>query len=244
VSQPLAAIIQILTICRLVYSLATVETAPPPIAVVLGAAVTPLAGVKPRVRSVVHRSFLGLNPRKKETGACILQTTTDIRSAKSIQIHNGSPAEVLWWFPETEAQFRLQCRAFLLPALSHQWRKEFPTDLAGGREGAEPEVAWEAKRVECFNSLSSFLRASFARPSPGSELGDHPEKAKNWPKELPKLGEGSKEEREKVQAAFENFAVLYLEVEEVDLVDLGVIPNEHHRYVFRDEKWFKSTLVP
>jgi hypothetical protein len=209
--------------------------APPPTAFTVGA----LAGIKPRARSVVHRSFLALNSHKKETGACVLQATTDIRSAKSTQIHNGSPAEVLWWFPETQVQFRLQSRAFLLPAISHEWRREFPTDLTG----EATEVDWEATRVECFNALGSSLRAYFAHPTPGSELGN-PGKAKEWPNKLPKLGEGSEEEKEQTQNAFENFAVLYLEVEEVDLVDLGAVPNEHYRYIFRDGKWSKSTVVP
>jgi len=222
-------------ISALVYSLATVETVVPP------SEVGAMAGVKPRARTVVHRSFLTLNSQKNAGGACILETTTDIRSSKCRQfIQNRSAAEVLWWFPESESQFRLQCRPFVLPALSHEWRREFPTDLTGEALG---ELDWEAARVESFNRLSPSLRASFARPAPGSELVER-EKARDWPKELSKLGQESEEEKEMVRWAFENFAVLYLEVEEVDFVDLGVLPNERCRYVFQAGEWLKSVLVP
>lgn len=198
----------------------------------------------PRVRSIVHRSFLTLEHAKQESGACVLQATTDIRSAKGTQIHNNNnAAEVLWWFPESQVQFRLQTRAFLLPAISHEWRKDFPTDLAG-KDTAKVSVDWEAVRVECFNQLSSFLRASFARPPPGSALCE-PEKTKEWPNELPKLGDGTDDkEKELLKYAFDNFAVLYLEVEEVDVVDLGIVPNEHYRYTLDGTHWSKRTLVP
>ncbi|KAG8841084.1 hypothetical protein FRB91_005387 [Serendipita sp. 411] len=50
--------------------------------------------------------------------------------------------------------------------------------------------------------------------------------------------------------ALENFAVVYLDVEEVDVVDLGKIPNERYRYrkvVEAEERvvgWMKDVLVP
>ncbi|KAG8749280.1 hypothetical protein FRC14_001545 [Serendipita sp. 396] len=50
--------------------------------------------------------------------------------------------------------------------------------------------------------------------------------------------------------ALENFAVVYLDVEEVDVVDLGKIPNERYRYrkvVEAEERvvgWKKDVLVP
>lgn len=100
---------------------------------------------------------------------------------------------------------------------------------------------WEANRVECFNALGSFLRASFVRPPPGSEL-DHPEESKNWPKHLPKLGD--EEDQELVKSAFENYAILYFKVVEVDLVDLGVIPNERVQYTFQSGEWSRKVLVP
>jgi pyridoxamine 5'-phosphate oxidase len=127
-----------------------------------------------------------------------------------------------------------------LPSPSHQWRRDFPEDLAGKAD----DIDWEAERINCFNGLSSFLRASFARPAPGSELSD-PELAKKWPNELPKIGEEENEkQKELVQQAFQNFAVLYLEVDEVDFVDLGVVPNERHLFRREANDWVKTMLVP
>ncbi|KAG8810752.1 hypothetical protein FRC17_002794 [Serendipita sp. 399] len=61
---------------------------------------------------------------------------------------------------------------------------------------------------------------------------------------------GGREEQEK-KRALENFAVVYLDVEEVDVVDLGKIPNERYRYrrmVPGEQQqrviWKKEVLVP
>ncbi|CAG7853902.1 SubName: Full=Uncharacterized protein {ECO:0000313/EMBL:CCA67921.1} [Serendipita indica DSM 11827] len=203
---------------------------------------------QPRARSVVHRSFVELYGEKKESGAVILQTTTDIRSAKTSQMrHRQNPpssenkpdAEIVWWFSTPNVQFRLSCYTHLLPAAGHPWRDAFPIDLTGRRENG---VDWEQVRVDAFNALSPFLRASFARPPPGSVLDD-PEEAKTWPVELPQLDEQGADPR--VKEAFEHFAVVYLEVDAVDVVDLGVVPNQ--RSLYRRQRqggWAKTRLVP
>lgn len=100
---------------------------------------------------------------------------------------------------------------------------------------------WEANRVECFNALGSFLRASFVRPPPGSEL-EHPEESKNWPQNLPKLGD--LEQQELVKVAFENYGILYFQVVKVDFVDLGVIPNQRILYSANGSSWSRKELVP
>ncbi|PVF93816.1 hypothetical protein CPB86DRAFT_789688 [Serendipita vermifera] len=234
-----------------IYSLATVET---------GVTEHPV----PRVRSLVHRSFFALRGAKENAGSVLLQTTTDIRSAKASHLHeqgarhNRRNVEVVWWFPASQVQFRLLCTGYVLPHSSHPWRDAFPADLDGGGSGSgsgrDGDVTdWEGVRNECFNTLSPYLRASFARPvAPGSELAN-PEDAKRWPNTLPAKGEEQDEsEREHVRVAFENFAVLFLEVFEVDEVDLGVIPNERRLHRLQEggggggggSGWNTTPLVP
>lgn len=192
-------------------------------------------------------SNTSFNTFMNQSGSVVLQATTDVRSHKVRELRSNAAAEVLWWFPKSKVQFRLSSRAYILPSLSHQWRREFPTDWAGeAGGGGGVEVDWEATRMKCFNELSSFLRASFARePTPGTEL-KHPEQARKWPNELPRIGDCDDQEEVKalVEAALDNFAVLYLDVDEVDLVDLSVVPNE--RFLFRKcaSQWIKTALVP
>lgn len=210
----------------------------------------------PRVRSLVHRSFVALRGAKQDAGSVVLQTTTDIRSAKASHLNVGEQGirstrnvEVVWWFPASQVQFRLLCTGYVLPHPSHTWRDAFPADLDTGDGGVGDGgvTDWEGVRIACFNALSPYLRASFARPlTPGSEL-TNPDEAKNWPNKLPAKGEEQDEkEREQVGLALANFAVLFLEVEEVDLVDLGVVPNE--RYLYRQQLvqngWSRTLLVP
>lgn len=230
-----------------VYSLATVESdfglvAQDSDIQTINDSFSPVAKtVIPRVRNVVHRSFLSLGESKQRSGAVILQTTTDVRSAKGSQIHRegGNSAEVAWWFPGCRLQFRLQCFAYLLPASTHPWRPDFPIHLSG-EEGRD----WEAERLKAFNALSAPIRASFVRPTPGSEL-KHPDEANRWPVGLPKAGEEENEQTsELVKQALQNFAILYLDVQAVDLVDLGGPPDK--RFLFRKEGngWSKTVLVP
>jgi hypothetical protein len=130
-----------------------------------------------------------------------------------------------------------------LPASTHPWRPDFPTDLSG-EEGRD----WEAERLYAFNALSGPIRASFVRPTPGSEL-ENPEDANGWPVKLPKAGEEANEEEKRlVKQGLENLAILYLDVQSVDLVDLGGPPDQRWRY--RKEakgdgwNWRRTVLVP
>jgi pyridoxamine 5'-phosphate oxidase len=148
----------------------------------------------PRVRSLVHRSFVALRGAKQDAGSVVLQTTTDIRSAKASHLNVGEQGirstrnvEVVWWFPASQVQFRLLCTGYVLPHPSHPWRDAFPADLDTGDGGVGDGgvTDWEGVRIACFNTLSPYLRASFARPlTPGSEL-TNPDEAQNWPNKLP-----------------------------------------------------------
>ncbi|KAJ1302609.1 hypothetical protein OPQ81_002926 [Rhizoctonia solani] len=163
----------------------------------------------PRVRYMVHRSILSSHPARP-----LLITTTDIRSPKAHQMRShpstkGPTAEVAWWIEGALAQFRIAARAHILAAPSNEFYSEFPfselSQNSGGDSGPDaPETTkdWEALRIRTYNHLSPPLRASFARPIPGSSL-KNPADAEKWPQKLPEKGkEKTEEEKEHVKEAF------------------------------------------
>ena len=115
--------------------------------------------------------------------------------------------------------------------------------------GDEVNYDWERKRKEVFNSMSGRMRAAWARPIPGSSL---PSGNNNWPETLPGLDDDDETQADKqasekaeVAYAFKNFALVVIEPEEVDYVELGVTPNR--RTVFRcigEEEWVETAVVP
>ncbi|CAE6355864.1 unnamed protein product [Rhizoctonia solani] len=205
----------------------------------------------PRVRHMLHRSILTSHPARP-----ILVSTTDIRSPKVHQLRShpstkGPTAEVAWWISEEVVQFRISARIHILPAPSHPFYSDFPfgelSQNSGGDSGPDaPETAkdWEALRIKTFNNMSSYTRASFARPTPGGPLAD-PADADKWPQNLPEKGkEGTEEDKKQVKQALENFSLLLLEPLNVDFVELGVVPNRRTRWNFDGQKWDEVAVVP
>jgi len=108
---------------------------------------------------------------------------------------------------------------------------------------------WEAKRVEVFESMSGHMRASWARPIPGSPILSVQgyDTAKQWPQALPKLsevGQGDDEKWKLVQGALTNFALVIIDPLEVDHVELGVVPNRRTRYEWVGDNWVEQIVVP
>ncbi|KAG8745041.1 hypothetical protein FRC10_009015 [Ceratobasidium sp. 414] len=183
-------------------------------------------------------------------------TTTDIRSPKVHQLRthpstNGPTSEAAWWIAPASVQFRIGARTHVLPAPSNQLHPDFPLQLlsraGGGDPGPEsPETAadWERFRIKTFNTLPAFLRASFARPIPGSALANQ-EDAKIWPNSLPESDKvESEEDRKHMNEALENFALLVLEPLEVEFLELGVEPNRRTRWKLSEEEWRENSAVP
>ena len=189
----------------------------------------------PRTRTVMHRTFM--SPANES--AVLLQTTTDIRTPKASQIlSRPESVEVAWWLPKSNIQYRLTCTAYLLPHPSHHSWTEFPAWKLG------PNVDWENARLAAYDALPPALRAAWCRPVPGSKL-ENPEDAKSWPTELPKRAEAKDgREKEQVDEALKNFAMLLLEPREVDVLELEPVPNLRTKYVRIDESWTEESLVP
>ena len=94
-----------------------------------------------------------------------------------------------------------------------------------------PNVDSEDERLKAYDALSRVLRASFCSPIPGSRL-ENPEDVKNWPSELTKRAEAKEsKEKEQVDEALVNYAVLLLEPRGVDVVELRAVPNLRTKYV-------------
>ncbi|KAG9101757.1 hypothetical protein FRC07_010278 [Ceratobasidium sp. 392] len=203
----------------------------------------------PRVRHHLYRDIIATNPIKP-----LLITTTDVRSPKVHQIRSypdtsGPNAEVAWWLPPAQVQFRLLVIAYVLPSPSYKELFRFPEELLSGPsdKSSSPEelntpADWEKYRVKTFNSIPGSIRAGFARPTPGSVLSN-PDDAKKWPTELPEIGkEKSEEEKKQVEEALKNFAVLVLEPLEVNLSEFN--PNRRTRWKRVGDEWKEEVLVP
>ena len=106
---------------------------------------------------------------------------------------------------------------------------------------------WEAKRREVFDEMGGRMRASWCRPPPGQPL--YPEfimDPKYWPLEVSKIGEakGEKEERD-LEVALGNFALVVIEPNEVDYVELATRPNRRTRFTMNSRgEWKEEVLVP
>lgn len=107
---------------------------------------------------------------------------------------------------------------------------------------------WEAKRVEVFEGLSGHMKASWCRPVPGSRLVGGEEEARRWPEKLVKPGsEGGMGEdaNRNWETALGNFGLVVVDPNEVDFVELGVMPNRRTRFWKSEaEGWEEEALVP
>lgn len=184
---------------------------------------------------MIHRQLLTIAPQKS-----LLITTTDIRSPKADQLVNNPLSEATFWFADSQEQFRITAKAYLLTDPNHPWRHLFPRDKLSGDE----DFDWEEYRLNTYDSLSPYLRASFVRPIPGTPMKSYDE-ANSWPQTLPTRHEAKKEDKQNVEEALRNFAVLVLDSFHVDLVELGVYPNRRSSWNLEGEKvWNEQILVP
>ncbi|OCB89010.1 hypothetical protein A7U60_g3817 [Sanghuangporus baumii] len=216
-----------------------------------------LGGTSPRVRTVVHRAFL--TPRSPAHP--ILLTTTDVRTSKATQLAENTHVELAWLLPKAQAQIRILGNAYIHPSpdfllngadsISGEEKRTienavaklqsaFPAKELGG-EGFD----WEKERIERFDAAGGHMRASWARPVPGSRLID-PGDAKESPETLPKSDETG-DKKELVATALKNFALVIIDPLEVDYVEVGVMPNRRTRF-FRESAgeggWKEEALVP
>ncbi|KAE8230472.1 hypothetical protein CF326_g4524 [Tilletia indica] len=215
------------------------------------------------------------------TGTSLL-TTSDVRAPKVAELDkSGGWAEIAWWHDSAQLQFRISGQIHVLPRPGHPLADKFPRDRLAparqsGNNGDDP-FDWEAERLRIFYKMSPNLLASFARPVPGSEhpnaakLGDEQggpgeddKPAKDdlqspWPQELPqpqKLDGGEEdltdEQKKTLEVSKSNFALLVMEPQRIDVVDLArdkrslferVTPSSSANSGAQEE-WKETRLVP
>jgi pyridoxamine 5'-phosphate oxidase len=213
----------------LVYALATAE------------------GNMPRVRHHVHRSFL--SPINSQL--TLLVSTADVRTPKISQFishDEATPnAEVAWWIADASEQYRISAFVHVLPSPGHHLESRFPTKRFALSSNDGSTLGWEAERIKTFDEkMGDELRASFCRPTPGSDLKGGYDEAKKWPETLPPSTEAKDgKEKEMVQEALTNFALLVLEPVSVERVELGIIPNRRTKWSLKEDgSWEEKILVP
>jgi pyridoxamine 5'-phosphate oxidase len=132
----------------------------------------------PKVRYVVHRSLSATSN--------LLLTSTDHRMKKYDELKANPKVEVAFWMEKTGVQFRISGKAAVLPN-----KEENKEDLEAilkdtlEAEGEEKEAGWwMKKRDEEFEKMSGHLRATFARPTPGTPLSEVEKKPEDWPETI------------------------------------------------------------
>ncbi|KAL1729176.1 pyridoxamine 5'-phosphate oxidase-domain-containing protein [Schizophyllum commune] len=205
---------------------------------------------RPRVRTHVFRGFI--TPASAPQLPIIL-STVDIRTPKVAQITNSNKVELTWWIEGTMEQFRIGGTAHVVPRPGHasglhekflEALKQAPAGSALA-EIAKDNVDWEKKRVDTFSSLSPGMKASWCRPSPGSPLSTHPDSPpESWPHAVKDLEEGDYENKKHWEVALGNFALLLVEPEDVDYVELGKKPDRRTFFKYAEGKWESTAVVP
>ncbi|KAH0837842.1 hypothetical protein J3R83DRAFT_6054 [Lanmaoa asiatica] len=198
----------------------------------------------PHVRSLLGRAFITASTLPNLP---LILSTTDVRTVKVTQLCYQPCVEVVFWTPSTVEQFRILGRASIVP--EPNYRGAYPErDGVVYRELKKEGFDWEAKRVETFDRMSEYMKATWCRPVPGTPLKGGEEEMKKWPVKLPKLGEAENEEDKKnLATALSNFALLLIEPFEVDYLEVGGQP--HRRTMFKrgwkigDSVEFEETLV-
>ncbi|KAK9900658.1 hypothetical protein P389DRAFT_166115 [Cystobasidium minutum MCA 4210] len=222
---------------------------------------------KPKTRFVLHRGFV--NERRKEedpsnnpigeedTGKVgeVLLSTTDVRAPKSQQLSKNPHFELAWWFAPSGDQFRITGRAYILGPPDHPSTTSFLSEhgkrLAPPGLAKDGEFNWEDERRRIYEKISPPIRASFARPIPGTPLKDS-ERSGNgkgegdyqpdsWPQEL-KMDDDKK----LLDLSYSNFALTILEPLEIDWCQLNTQPNQ--RVIYSKDtssgKWSQTSVVP
>ncbi len=110
---------------------------------------------------------------------------------KAAQLASDPTFEIAWWIENTAVQFRIQGKAYVVPnhdQVSDELKK-CVEKIAGKGDEANPEW-WISERKRLWkDSMSGHLRASFARPTPGTPLKDVETKPKDWVDSIPAAGE-------------------------------------------------------
>ncbi|KAF8204146.1 hypothetical protein K438DRAFT_1819155 [Mycena galopus ATCC 62051] len=194
----------------------------------------------PHVRSLIFRRFVSPTDNPAHP---LLLATTDIRTPKTAQMIANPHVQVVWWIDGSQEQYRFAGKAHIIPAPVHALHKHFLHTVGPLSEGGDYD--WEAKRIEVFKSMSPMMKASWCRPTPGSRLEGGEDEAKKWPVKLEEPEAGDEEGKRLWEMSLSNFALVIIEPQDVDYVELRPIPNRRTRF-WRTSGgvWNEEALVP
>ncbi|KAJ7146348.1 pyridoxamine 5'-phosphate oxidase-domain-containing protein [Mycena epipterygia] len=194
----------------------------------------------PHVRCVIFRSFVSPTDNPSHP---LLLSTTDIRTPKTAQMIANPHVQVVWWIAGAQEQYRIAGRAHIIPAPGHTLHRHFVHTVSALGQGAKYD--WEAKRVEVFKSMSPYMKASWCRPVPGSRLEGGEDEANKWPTEIEEPKPGDAEAKRLWEMSLANFALVIVEPQDVDYVELAPLPNRRTRF-WRTSRgaWDEEALVP
>ncbi|KAI9445372.1 pyridoxamine 5'-phosphate oxidase-domain-containing protein [Lactarius indigo] len=196
---------------------------------------------KPCVRSLIHRAFL-VPPSRPVFP--LLVTSTDIRTPKVHQIAHTDTVELVWWINATLDQFRITglARVFASPQHSIPAPLHTAVECAGIDALEMTGFDWEAKRRELFDAVNEEMRASWCRPT-GTPLkvGE----ANDWPTTVPKPSEAKTDrEKELVELALSNYAIIVIEPLRVDWAQMATKPNQRAFFTRTEDGWSEEAIVP
>ena len=188
----------------------------------------------------------------------LLLSTTDIRTPKVAQLTANSTAELAWWIEGTQQQYRITANIYLVPGPEHSLHSHFEHALSRSQDGTGlalfKDEDWESQRLQMFRSMSAYMKASWCRPVPGSQLKGGQEEAKKWPERIedPSAHEDFPDDKynenlRNWKKALANFALVVIDPIEVDFLELGVVPNRRMRFFKTPRKhglWDDEELVP
>lgn len=174
----------------------------------------------PKVRYVVHRSLTPISN--------LLLTSTDHRMKKYQELEENPNVELAFWMEKTGVQFRISGKAAVLPNKPEEksaLEKILKETLHAKGEEATPEY-WVNKRSEEFEKMSGHLRATFARPPPGTPLEDlkEGEKPGDWSESIKPPGEDEKTKSDLARAN-DNYHLVAISPSSVEMLELKAIPN-------------------
>ncbi|GFZ47813.1 hypothetical protein JCM24511_05560 [Saitozyma sp. JCM 24511] len=192
----------------------------------------------PKVRHVIHRALTPSN---------IFVITTDMRMQKSFHLAHNPTMEIAWWLDPAGVQFRISGKAFPFPNQSTPEGSTRVEDalrqLRTQGEDSEPGW-WEKERMRVWKEgMSGHLRASFARPPPGKPL-DEVSEPDTWPTRLDAESDDP-EEKKQIESALKNFALVAIQVDAFEYLELAETPNRRTQWIRQDDgSWEERKVAP
>ncbi|PVU96556.1 hypothetical protein BB561_001098 [Smittium simulii] len=205
---------------------------------------------KPRARVVVCRGFLGNSELKlneeNTLSSNLLAVSTHLSSPKVFQLSSNNVAELVFWFPKSSEEFRLNCKVSILPfeSLSTNEAQNFDIkEFVFLKQEYEQfnkantnidEFSKETLLNSAFFAHSTGLHRWFSGPAPGSLLDSNAQ-------DIAQLTDNELFEHSK-----KNFCLLILNPTTVDYVNLA--SRTHKRSIYSldtsSNSWVQTNVVP